>query len=166
MIDGGQGLDTAILTEASAAANINLAAGQLEIVDARSSTFNNVLNAADAAWNVTILGGSGHDTITGGQGVDVLSGGVGNDSIVGGGGNDTIEGGAGADSLDGGIGNDVLSFDNLDTRVFGGDGTDTANSTATTGAINLNLLTSRLETVNVAASEHNNVLDASGSRGS
>lgn len=162
VIDGGQGLDTAILTEASAAANINLAAGQLEIVDARSSTFNNVLNAADAAWNVTILGGSGHDTITGGQGVDVLSGGVGNDSIVGGGGNDTIEGGAGADSLDGGIGNDVLSFDNLDTRVFGGDGTDTANSTATTGAINLNLLTSRLETVNAAASSHNNVLDASG----
>ncbi len=162
VVDGGQGADTAVLVDVAGAATINLTAGQIENVDARSSSFNNVLNAADAPWNVTILGGSGNDTITGGQGSDVLSGGAGNDSIIGSAGNDSIEGGAGADSLDGGIGNDGLSFDNLDTRVFGGDGADTAKSTATTGAINLNLLTSQLEAVNVSASEHHNVLDASG----
>jgi Ca2+-binding RTX toxin-like protein len=162
VIEGGQGVDIAVLVSAAAAMNINLAVGQIESVDARESTFNNVLNAGDAPWNVTILGGSGNDTITGGQGADLLAGGAGNDSIVGGAGNDSIEGGAGADSLDGGIGNDGFSFDNLDTKVQGGDGTDTAKSTATTGAINLNLFTSKLETVSVAASTHNNVLDASG----
>lgn len=162
VVDGGQGADTAVLVDVAGAATINLTAGQIENVDARSSSFNNVLNAADAPWNVTILGGSGNDTITGGQGSDVLSGGAGNDSIIGSAGNDSIEGGAGADSLDAGAGNDGLSFDNSDTRVFGGDGADTAKSTATTGAINLNLLTSQLEAVNVSASEHHNVLDASG----
>lgn len=162
IVDGGQGQDKVVLVGVTAAVNINLTLGQIENVDARESTFNNVLNAGDAPWNVTILGGSGNDTITGGQGADVLAGGAGNDSIVGGAGNDSLEGGAGADSLDGGVGNDGLSFDNLDTKVQGGDGTDTAKSTATTGAINLNLFTSKLETVNVSLSSHNNVLDASG----
>lgn len=162
VIDAGQGVDTVVLVGVTAAMNINLAAGQIENVDARASAFNNTLDASGASWKVTILGGNGNDTIFGGSGVDVLSGGAGNDVIVGGLGNDTIEGGAGADSLDGGGGNDVLSFDNLDTKVFGGDGADTAKSTATTGAINLNLFTSKLETVNVAASSHNNILDASG----
>ncbi len=159
---GGPGKDTAVVTNATGAVNLNLAVGQIEIVDAKLSTFNNILNAADAVWNVSIYGGSGHDTIIGGKSVDVLFGGAGSDTISGGLGNDTIEGGAGADSLDGGGGNDTLSFDNLDTSVKGGAGTDTANAAGTTGAITLNLVTSTLETVNAASSIYANKFDATG----
>ena len=159
---GGPGKDTAVVTNATGAVNLNLAVNQIEIVDARSSIFNNILNAADAAWNVTIYGGSGGDMIIGGKSVDALSGGAGSDTISGGLGNDTIEGGAGADSLDGGVGNDTLVFDNLDTSVKGGVGTDTANVVGATGGITLNLVTSTLETVNAASSNYANKFDATG----
>ena len=159
---GGPGKDTAVVSGATGAVNLNLTMGQIEIADAKMSTFNNILNAADAPWNVTITGGSGGDTILGGKSVDFLSGGGGNDTITGGLGNDTLEGGAGADALDGGEGNDLLYFDSLDTAVIGGNGTDTAKLAAATGGINLNLLTSKLETVNAEKSTFANTFDATG----
>ncbi len=159
---GGPGKDTAVVTGATGGVNLNLTTGQIEIVDAKDSTFSNTFNAAEAAWNVTILGGNGSDTILGGKSVDFLSGGGGNDNINGGLGNDTIEGGGGADALDGGEGNDILYFDSLDTAVIGGNGTDTANVVVATGSINLNLLTSKLETVNAEKSTFANKFDATG----
>jgi|GEM_PF-2090059 len=159
---GGPGKDTAVVTNATGGANLNLAIGQIEIVDATSSTFNNTFNASDALWNVNIYSGSGNDLILGGKSVDILSGGAGQDTIIGGLGNDTLLGGTGADSVDGGDGNDTLQFDNLDTAVVGGAGTDSANAAGTTGAITLNLLTSKLETVNASSSTFANKFDATG----
>ena len=159
---GGPGKDTAVVTDATGPVNLNLALGLIEIAYGAGSTFNNTFNAVDAAWNVTIIGGLGNDTIIGGKAVDTLSGGAGNDTISGGLGNDTIEGGAGADVLEGGDGNDSLTFDNLDTMVNGGAGTDTATAAGLTGGINLNLLTSKLETVNASVSTFKNKFDATG----
>ena len=159
---GGPGRDRAVVTNATGGANLNLGLGQIEFVDATSSSFNNTFNAGDAAWNVNIVGGSGNDSILGGKSVDILSGGAGKDTIVGGLGNDTIDGGAGADALDGSEGNDTLQFDNLDTAVVGGAGTDSANAAGLTGGITLNLLTSKLETVNAASSTFANKFDATG----
>lgn len=159
---GGPGHDVAFLTGATGGASVNLGAGLLEEVDATASTFGNTLNASDAAWNVIIHGGTGQDTITGGSAMDTLFGGGGNDVIAGGKGTDSIEGGAGADSLDGGEGNDYLAIDNLDTSISGGNGTDQAKVIGATGAVNLNLFTAKLETVDASTSRYANTLNATG----
>lgn len=73
----------------------------------------------------TLSGGDGDDRLFGGTGNDSLSGDLGNDTLQGDDGDDTLSGGDGADSLIGGIGNDSLQGgDGIDT-LLGGDGNDT-----------------------------------------
>ena len=85
-----------------------LATGKIDVLDATISTFNNILNAGNVTWPVTILGGNGNDTVTGGSASDSLCGGGGADSIFGQEGNDSLSGGAGNDRLNGGNNDDVL----------------------------------------------------------
>jgi Ca2+-binding RTX toxin-like protein len=66
------------------------------------------------------------------DGDDVLNGGNGNDTIYGHGGNDTLNGDAGDDKLIGGTGAD---------KINGGEGIDTADYTASTSGVTVNLLT-------------------------
>lgn len=73
-----------------------------------------------------------------------IAGGVGDDTIVGGLGDDFLVGDAGADQLDGGAGNDVLYFDQLDTVVQGGSGSDTAIFVGD-GSVVFDLATSSIE---------------------
>ena len=73
------------------------------------------------------------------DGDDTLSGGDGNDTIRGNGGNDTLYGDAGNDSLDGGTGNDKLVGGAGADKLIGGDGVDTADYSASTAAVTVNL---------------------------
>jgi len=150
---GGAGSDTAFVSGATAAVRMNLVTSQIEVVSATSSAFNNTFNAAGATFIVNVTGGSGNDTITGGNLNDKLNGGLGNDKLTG---------GLGADSLNGGDANDALFFDNFDTSVIGGAGIDTAFVNGATAAVNLNLVTSELETVSATTSAFNNILNATG----
>ncbi len=70
----------------------------------------------------TIRGSNSADTLTGDGFANTLLGGNGGDTLDGSGGNDVLVGGAGADSL------------------IGGGGTDTANYSASTAGVNVNLL--------------------------
>ena len=73
------------------------------------------------------------------DGDDVLSGGDGDDTIRGNGGNDTLNGDSGNDSLDGGTGNDKLVGGAGADKLIGGDGVDTADYSASTSAVTVNL---------------------------
>ncbi len=124
-IIGGNGTDTATVTSALAAVNLNLFTGQIETVSATTSTFHNMFDATGATWIVIITGGSGNDTLIGGTLNDTLTGGSGDDVLIG---------NAGDDKLTGGIGNDTISYAtaaafvnvNLATKKStGGAGTDT-----------------------------------------
>ena len=111
---------------------------------------------ASASWD-TIFGGDGIDTfdlssistattvnlttgIASGSAIDqdtlssieVVIGGSGNDTMTGSGASDTFHGGTGNDTFIGSAGNDVLD---------GGEGTDTANYSAVTAAMTINLAT-------------------------
>ncbi|HET7502575.1 MAG TPA: calcium-binding protein [Kofleriaceae bacterium] len=83
--------------------------------------------------DVTVFGGAGDDTLRGGDGKDTLYGGDGND---------TLRGDAGDDTLYGGDGNDTFTTgavaDGADA-MFGGLGTDIADYSARTGAVNLSI---------------------------
>ncbi|MCP5381639.1 MAG: M10 family metallopeptidase C-terminal domain-containing protein [Kordiimonadaceae bacterium] len=120
------------------------------------------------AGNDTLDGGSGDDTLNGGDdrdwlhgddgndilngddGNDYLYGGYGNDTLNGGAGNDRLEGGADNDTLNGGAGNDNLFGEHGDDLLIGGDGADlldggigndTADYTAETLSVNVDLST-------------------------
>ena len=97
--------------------------------------------AAAGPPRIVAEGGDGTDNLTGGDGPDSLCGGPGNDTLNGGGGNDRLDfpcvvpqtdqtlggdilnGGAGDDQLNGGPAGSSLEPD----KLFGGDGTDTAD---------------------------------------
>ena len=66
------------------------------------------------------------------DGDDILHGGAGNDTLTGGEGRDTLNGDAGNDTLTGGEGDDILN---------GGDDSDTADYSAATTAVVVNLAT-------------------------
>jgi Ca2+-binding RTX toxin-like protein len=77
-----------------------------------------------------VRGGAGNDELDGGEGDDALDGGEGDDRLLGGRGDDFLFGGAGADILVGGEGND---------RLDGGDGVDTADYSAETEGVTVDL---------------------------
>ena len=162
-ISGGSGIDSASVTNASAAVSLNLTSSLIESVNATTSIYGNTFTAAGATWAVTITGGSGNDTIVGGNLNDSLTGGAGNDLMSGGMGNDTLSGGLGADALVGNDGNDTLNFDNLDINVFGGAGADQAVVNGATGPVILNVTLAEVETINASSSIFDgNVFDATG----
>lgn len=112
----GAGNDTLTATEA----------GQDLVVDAGDG--NDIVLAG--AGDDLLRGGEGDDRLEGNGGDDALQGGNGNDRLIGGLGDDFLLGGAGNDSLVGGVGNDLLD---------GGDGLDTADYSAETAAVSVDL---------------------------
>ena len=94
--------------------------------------------AADAGD--TISGGDGNDRLVGGAGEDTLLGGLGNDRLEGGSANDVLDGGAGDDVEYGEGGADVFrqgTAANGADVLRGGGGTDTADYSLRTSAVNL-----------------------------
>ena len=75
--------------------------------------------------NDKIVGGNGPDTLLGAAGKDQIYGGLGNDRINGAGGNDKVIGEAGADRLYGGDGNDYIDGGSSGDRHYPGVGFDT-----------------------------------------
>ncbi len=143
---GGRGTDTGVATSSKSGVNINMTAAGLERLI--GSDFDDVISAAGSTVGVIVQGRGGNDQITGGQGrVDVLSGDDGDDTVDGGDGSDVVIGGAGADSLEAGDGNDRIDFDENDTKVQGGSGTDWGFATKAGGAIHLNMVDAGLEIV-------------------
>jgi len=93
-------------------------------------------------------GRGGDDSLEGTQNADRLFGDEGSDRLVGAGGNDVLDGGPGDDSFDDGPGDDLVSGGpNSDgfvvgvgrDEIFGGDGIDTADFSARTGALTITL---------------------------
>lgn len=133
-IDGGSGVDTADLAEATVTLDTVARLNGIEQLDVWLSTIAGTGSddnldlgafatiAFGAALGVAIQGGDGNDTVGGGgrlAAADTLDGGTGNDVIrgrggadqlIGGIGNDTLVGGAGKDTLVGGLGADRFVF--------------------------------------------------------
>ena len=122
--DGGQGLDTLILTDTNDAFFLDdsysgLHSALSELVD-QGQTVARMIDLE------SIVAGDGNDivdltssnftlsdqsiTLNGGNGDDVLWSGHGDDNLLGGNGNDILFGGSGNDTLTGGEGRDVFEF--------------------------------------------------------
>jgi Ca2+-binding RTX toxin-like protein len=97
-------------------------------------------NLLGGAGNDAIYGGAGGDTLQGQDGFDKLSGEEGDDFLYGGAGNDELIGGAGNDLLYGQEGNDTAYLSSFRANGFdGGDGIDTADFSANTTGIDIDL---------------------------
>jgi Ca2+-binding RTX toxin-like protein len=147
---GAAGIDTVRYDLLPAGVHVDLALNTADGGDATGDTFNSIevvigtrfndFISGDAAANTlsggagrdVLFGNGGNDTLHGGEGRDVLTGGSGNDMVHGGSGTDLLWGNAGNDTLEGGAGADVLA---------GGAGRDTADYTASSAAVQINLVT-------------------------
>ena len=123
MIDGGDDVDTLILTSGNDAFFIDAVDAEHHSSLTLSDTTQGIdsiarvidletINAGEGndivdltSWNfvltdaVTINGEAGNDNLWGSNGDDTIDGGAGDDSIFGGAGDDTLTGGAGADTF-------------------------------------------------------------------
>lgn len=131
VIDGGDDVDTLILTAGSDAFFIDDVYSDHHSSLTLSSTTQGIDSTARMIDLETINAGDGNDVVDLTSDNFVLTNGVtingeaGNDTLWGSNGNDTIDGGAGNDSLFGGAGSDTLT---------GGTGSDTFQFTATSGS--------------------------------
>ena len=123
-LDGAEGLDRAVYSQAGGPVVVNLATGRARGADG-ADTLVNIENVNGSRFDDTLVGDSGDngllglggsDSLSGRPGTDVLLGGPGDDDVSGGPGNDDLLGEAGHDSLIGGPGID---------RLDGGPDTDT-----------------------------------------
>ena len=154
---GGSGTDTADYGTSSAGVSVSLATGSGTGGDAQGDTLVSIENLAGSGFGDTLTGnsnrnlldgGGGDDTLFGGQDDDTLWGGAGNDTLFGGDDDDTLRGGSGDDQLFGGTdddtlwgedGNDTLSGGPGRDTLYGGAGIDTADYSASTVAVSVNL---------------------------
>jgi Ca2+-binding RTX toxin-like protein len=84
-------------------------------------------NRSSVVLGCTRIGTQGNDVLRGTTGRDVMCGRGGSDSLAGRAGVDVLDGGAGADTMVGGVGGDrFFARDERRDRVYGGDGTDSA----------------------------------------
>ena len=109
-INGGAGIDTIVLTSATAAIRVNLEAQNQNTNIAIGQTYISIEGIIGSYFSDTLTGNSDGNRIEGLDGNDRLSGVAGNDTLLGGNGNDTLLGGTGADVLDGGVGRDRISY--------------------------------------------------------
>jgi len=94
-----------------------------------------------AIGNDTLLGGLGADEIYGGEGTDILYGDdIANSDVTGG--DDTLSGGAGEDTIYGGYGDDTLIGGLNDDKLKGGEGSDTADYSGESAAVQANIANS------------------------
>jgi Ca2+-binding RTX toxin-like protein len=105
-LDGGGGIDTADFSDATAAIDFDVTAGQANAngVD----TLTSVEGAIGGPFGDHFTGDAGPNRFVGGGGGDKLEGNGGPDLLDGGAGNDELYGGAGADTAMGGAGDDFL----------------------------------------------------------
>ncbi len=94
MVDGGDGIDTAIFVDVGGA-TFDMAASRIEI--AFGGAGDDTFTAAGYDTITKVFGGDGADTFYGGLANDGVNGGAGNDILAGYGGNDTLVGGSGFD---------------------------------------------------------------------
>ena len=125
VLDGGNGIDLAIITRHS-----KTVAFELDL----STLGKHVLSDGteiSGIERIEFQGGTLNDKIIGGQFADTISGSDGADTLNGGSGDDVLFGEAGANSLIGGLGNDTfIIHDAVDTIVeVAGGGTDTVLTT-------------------------------------
>ncbi|MEI7748025.1 MAG: VCBS domain-containing protein [Chlorobiaceae bacterium] len=108
IVDTGNGIDTALYTDAHAGVTVNLLTGT-----ATSTAGNDAAGiGTDILFDIeNIVGGAWDDIIIGSDATNKLEGGAGNDTLTGGAGNDTLDGGTG-----------------IDTAVFRGNAVDYATS--------------------------------------
>ena len=104
-LDGGDGVDTLDLSQASNGTNVNLAKGKLG-----SSKAKNFENVIGTEFNDKIIGDKGDNVISGLGGVDTIKGRDGDDVLVANKGNDFVFGGKGDDMLvwNNGDGSDLM----------------------------------------------------------
>ena len=120
VLDGGDGVDTAVISRVESRESFDIFLGAIlpEPTDIGDGTIIQNIE------KIVFFGGTGSDTITGGELRDVIKSGSGNDQLNGGSGNDTLDGGAGNDELNGGAGNDILDGGEGNDRLDGEVGTD------------------------------------------
>ncbi|MDD1444150.1 calcium-binding protein, partial [Dolichospermum sp. ST_sed3] len=155
-INGGDGIDTLIITGGSAEDTISIdvsnITNQLDIDGTKVTGFED-FDLSNFTGVVIFNGSTGNDWIESGNGDDVLSG----DN-----GDDYLNGGAGIDALIGGRGNDTYVVDNLGDIVyeFLNNGIDTIQSSVTwTLKANLeNLILIGTDTINGIGNKLNNTL--------
>lgn len=145
-VNGGAGADTITALANSTTIGLSSLSG-IETITAGAFTGVTISGSANAdvfdfsavtlTGIVRAVGGSGNDTLTGNAAANILWGGIGNDLVRGGAGDDNLVGDDGDDMLVGGEGSDTLA---------GGTGIDTADYTASTAnlTINLSLTTAQL----------------------
>ncbi|MEK7344640.1 MAG: Ig-like domain-containing protein, partial [Pseudomonadota bacterium] len=126
-LNGEGGSDTVLFDDVAGPVVVNLSAADI--------TVNSIAVTAGTSRG---FGSStaGTDTLQGIENV-VASGGA--DTVVGSAGNNIIDGAGGADSIDAGDGNDQVYFDESDSKVDGGAGTDTLLIRASTSVVDLTL---------------------------
>ena len=163
-IDGGEGVDTISYENSSQAVNINLATNTHSGGDAQDDSLVSIENIIGSNHNDILTGDNNDNIIDGGGGSDTIDGGKGADTIDGGEGVDTISyensteavninlatnthsGGDAQDdslvSIENIIGsnhNDILTGDNKDNIIDGGEGNDTVSYEYSSQAVNINL---------------------------
>ncbi|HLP88021.1 MAG TPA: SBBP repeat-containing protein [Nostocaceae cyanobacterium] len=127
ILNGGDGIDTAIYSTSPAGVTINLATGTGSGGDAQGDTLISIEKIMGSHFNDTLIGNNSGNTFFAGGGDDVLIGGNGTNYFDGGIGNDTLNGGSGSDTLIGGLGNDTLNGNDGNDTLMGDAGADTLN---------------------------------------
>ena len=149
-IDGGDGLNTALVVGTNGADSITIGAvgGVLTVASGGSTLYingnlqdvivdglagNDTITVTDISsvgfTQLIVRGGDGNDTLTA-AGANIgnvrllLSGDAGNDTLTGSNGNDTLDGGAGNDAANGGAGNDTVRGGIGNDQLGGGAGND------------------------------------------
>ncbi len=159
--DGDGGTDTYNFASTTNGVTVNLLLGSNQVTNdgyGNIETISNVENITGSGFvdnitgsavantlignngNDTLNGDAGNDNIQGGNGDDIIDGGADNDTIDGGANNDTIAGGSGDDSIVGGTGNDTIDG-GTNTAVGAASGGDTANYSAATTLVTVDLQT-------------------------
>ncbi|MEI6639428.1 MAG: VCBS domain-containing protein, partial [Chlorobium sp.] len=130
---GGDGVDTALYTDALAGITVNLVAGTGDDGILYTTKEGGTRTGHDTLFDIeNIVAGDFDDAIIGNNIANKLEGGKGDDTLTGGGGNDTLDGGAGTNTavFSGNYADYTISYDEatqthtvLD-KVVGRDGTD------------------------------------------
>jgi Ca2+-binding RTX toxin-like protein len=152
-VDGGLGSDTISALANSTVIGLSSLTG-IETISAGSFTGVYIAGSGNAdtlnfstvtLTNIArIEGGGGADIITGNTAANTIWGGLGNDVVDGGSGNDSLLGDDGDDILKGGAGTDTMN---------GGNAIDTADYSAYTANLTINLATTTAQTVTTGDSD-------------